>query len=374
MRLVLLSFLFLSFLVCSGQKEILKDSVSRKITKDAVNYLNNYQFAEFDVEVEKLKKDYENHPAYPLLKSMSLYYQSLIDMERSAEDETYIDLLDEVVEMSEKMMTDYPGSREGVFFALTGYGYRAQYYSDQGVFFKAVGEGKKAYKYYKQGKEYMKELNEFYFMTGLFNYLIVQYPETHPIVKPLMGFFQKGDKELGLEYLDYGSKNAVFTKGSCFTYSTYLYTKYESDYKRAIEFSETYYTMYPQNGLNKVNYIIALLFNQDYETALPLILSLKEEREEYFLIARNLFEGWYAKEKLNQPDVALEHFEIVRILSQKNDKITVNLCALSCYKTAQIFESQKKNGEAKEFYKKALNDSPFEEVKLAYENFQKNNK
>jgi tetratricopeptide (TPR) repeat protein len=374
MRFILLIFLFLSVHLSIAQKDILKDPVASKVAEKAVNYLNNFQFDAFDKEVEKLRPNYELHPAYPLLKSMSLYYQSLVDMNHKAEDLEYIKLLDQVVGYSEKILLSDPNSPEGVFFALTGYGYRAQYFSDNGSFFKAVGEGKKAYKYYKQGRQYKDELNELYFMTGLFNYLLVQYPENHPIVKPLMGFFQKGDKQLGLEQLHYGSVHAIFTKASCFSYSAYLYTKFEENYKKGKQYTSDFYAMNPNNNLNKVNYIIALLFNKDYEKALPLINSLKKEKNEFYTTAWQLFTGWYTSEQAKDYEAALGHFEVFELLSKKNTSITNDLQALACYKKAQIYELQNNNEEAKAYYKKALNSSSYEEIKNAYKNLQQKKK
>tara|TARA_B100000809_G_scaffold266075_1_gene327220 strand:+ start:1611 stop:2732 length:1122 start_codon:yes stop_codon:yes gene_type:complete len=372
MRLIGIIFLLLSFHFNFSQEEILKDPIASVIAENAVGYLNNFQFDEFDVEVEKLYTSFSLHPAYPLLKSMSLYYQSLINMKHQAEDTVYIKLLDQVVDYSEEMLVENENSKEGLFFALTGYGYRAQYYSDNGAFFKAVGEAKKAYKYYKKGRDYKDELNELYFMTGLFNYLIVQYPENHPMVKPLMGFFQKGDKQLGLEELDYGSKYAVFTKASCFSYSAYLNTKFEANYEKGVEYTRDFYLMYPLNTLNKVNYIMALLLNGNYAKSLNLIESLKKEDNKFYLIAYHLFEGWYTSHNSHDIDKAMMHLDIVELMRSENKDITGDIYALSCYKKAQLYSSMMMNDQAKIYYKKALANSSFTVVKDAYKVFQQN--
>lgn len=370
MKLLVSVFLLAASFLGFSQKEILTDKHAVETCKKCINYLDNYEFDQFDIEVEKLKKDYEKHPAYSLLKSISTYYQSLTDMNNKGENITYYNLLNNVVTYSEIMLEKDPESKEGLFFALSGYGYRAQYFSDIGSFFKAVGEGKKAYKFYKKGKEYKDELYEFYFMTGLFNYYIEQYPENHPMIKPLMGFFQKGDKEQGLQELDFACKNAIFTQGSAFTYSAYLYTKFEMNYPQAINYSGNFYESHPNNSLNKVNYIMALLFDKNYNQAYPLIQTLKGYNSNYFVIAQNLFKGWYEFEQNKNQTKALKHLKIAELLCAENMTITQDLYALICYKKAQIFEEQNKTSEAKTYYKNGLSDSSFEEVKLAYKTFQ----
>jgi tetratricopeptide (TPR) repeat protein len=207
-------------------------------------------------------------------------------------------------------------------------------------------------------------------MTGLFNYYIEQYPENHPMIKPMMGFFQKGDKELGLKELDYATKKAVFTQGSAYTYITYLYTKFEANYEKGVFYSKKFYKMNPNNTLNKTNYLMALLFNKQYDEALALINSLKKEKNEFFLIAYHLYKGWYALEKEGDKKMALAQFEIVELMSQKNKSITLDFYALACYKKAQIYEELNLKDDAKTYYKLALNDSSFEEVKVAYKSFQ----
>lgn len=370
MRLFPFVFLFLLNTLVFSQKEILKDPQATRVAQQCVDYLNNYQFDKFDIEVEKLQAKYSTHPSYPLLKSMALYYQSLIDMNPNKEDLVYINLLNEVVDYSEELLKEDPDSKEALFFALSGYGYRAQYYSNQGAFIKVVGEGKKAYKYYKKGQAFKEEENEFYFMTGLFNYYIEKYPENHPIIKPMMGFFQKGNKELGLQQLDYATKNGMFTQGSAYTYISYLYTKFECNYDKSAYYTKKFYEMNPKNTLNKCNYIMALLFNKQYEKALPLIYSLKKEQNEFFLIAYHLYYGWYVLEKDKNVEKALTQFEIVELMSEKNKEITSDFLALTNYKKAQIYQGLGRVDEAKESYKNAINDSSFEEIKKEYKSFQ----
>ncbi len=368
---ILFSIVFLALSILGfSQKEILKDPISLKIAEKAIAHLDNFQFSAFDKEVEKLKVNYGKHPSYPLLKSMSLYYQSLVDMNRKGEHLEYLNLLNKVIDYSEEMLKTNPESTEGLFFALSGYGYRAQYYSDHDHFFRAINEGKKSYKYFKKGQKLKKELNEFYFMTGLFGYYIEQYPENHPVIKPLMSFFQKGNKVKGLQELDYASKNAVFTKGTAYIYTAYLYTKFEANYNKGKQYSGDFYRLNPKNTLNKTNYILALMLNKDYRKALPLLNSLKNEKNEYYQMAYHLFKGWYMLEMLDDKKVALEDFEIAELLAQKNPRITLDLYTITCYKKAQVYEASGLKDKAKNYYKKAVVDSGFKEIERAYRTFQ----
>ena len=104
MKLLVSAFLLVASFLGFSQKEILTNKHAVEICKRCINYLDNYEFDHFDIEVEKLKEDYEKHPAYPLLKSMSIYYQSLTDMNNKGENMTYYKLLNNVVSYSEIML------------------------------------------------------------------------------------------------------------------------------------------------------------------------------------------------------------------------------------------------------------------------------
>ena len=116
---------------------------------------------------------------------------------------------------------------------------------------------------------------------------------------------------------------------------------------------------------------MALLFNKEYDKALPLIRSLKLEDKKFYLIAYHLFQGWYILEKNGDAEASLKHFDIVELMIQNDKTITKDIYNLTCYKKAQIYSSKGMNDEAKSYYKKALSGSAFEEIQDSYKEFQK---
>ena len=54
--------------------------------------------------------------------------------------------------------------------------------------------------------------SEIAFGNGLFNYYSIWISDKYPILKPIVSFFPKGDKIIGIEQLDNAAKNSFYTR------------------------------------------------------------------------------------------------------------------------------------------------------------------
>ncbi|MDB4835321.1 tetratricopeptide repeat protein [Cyclobacteriaceae bacterium] len=367
---LLISTLLLSSLLAQSQ-ELIKDSVNLKLVQKSLNHLNNFEFDEFDVAIDSFKLKYEHHPSYPLAQSMKIYYLSSIDLSIKEEDTTYLNLLTQVIGYSEKLLEKDENSIEGLFFALCGYGFRAQYYSDYGYFTKSIGEGRKAYKYYKKGKDFRDQLSEFYFMTGLYNYYIVQYPENHSIVKPFMAFFENGDKALGLKELQFTTKNADFTKASAYIYMIDLYIKYEGDYEKSIKYGKEFLALFPKNPLAQIGLGKSYLLNKDYKGAQQIANLLKQSKSEFCQLHAEFFELWIKTAHQKPSEKYIEELQVILEKVIKNPKISFDIIALIYYKQAQQYDFLGEDQLAKKAYKESLDTTIFVEITETYKAFQK---
>jgi tetratricopeptide (TPR) repeat protein len=88
---------------------------------------------------------------------------------------------------------------------------------------------------------------ELLFGDALYNYFSVWVPENYPALKPILWFFPKGDKALGLKQLKEVSYNAFYTRTEAMVWLMRILNSYENDQPRAFQISEYLYTTYPDN-------------------------------------------------------------------------------------------------------------------------------
>jgi tetratricopeptide (TPR) repeat protein len=66
-------------------------------------------------------------------------------------------------------------------------------------------------------------------------------------MKPLLWFFRKGDKQLGLNQLKEVSYNAYYTRTEAMVWLMRILNSYENDQQRAFQISEYLHQQYPEN-------------------------------------------------------------------------------------------------------------------------------
>lgn len=368
MKSYLFQICFLYTSIVFSQHVLMNDDAYIKIAERSIEHLNNYDTISFNKSLDSFNTKYKNHPASPLLSSMKIYYQSVIDIEKTGEDTTYFNLLNQVISLSENILKNDPSSIEGLFFSLCGYGYLSQYYSDNNSFIRSIGEGRKAYKYYKKGKEFKDEFTEFYFISGTYNYYIVQYPENHPIVKPFMGLFEKGDKKEGLKQLDFATKTNSFTKASAYIYLIDILLKYEKNYTLALSYAKEFYRDYPKNPLACIALSKCYLLNNNYIQANGMAVKLRDFNKDFTSLYADLIDVWNKPGKTEQLITSLDQ---IILSGSQNTRICFDLLALAQYKKALLFSEANKKQEAKQAYRSALADTYWLEIDESYESFQK---
>ena len=82
---------------------------------------------------------------------------------------------------------------------------------------------------------------------GIYNYYASVIPDDFPLLKPLMIFFPKGDKEKGIEQLTNTAMNGKYAKYEARYFLMTLYYSYENDIYRAGEFCKLLNTDFPNN-------------------------------------------------------------------------------------------------------------------------------
>src|SRR6185436_15459741 len=160
--------------------------------------------------------------------------------------------MDSTIDVGEALYDDYPQYKtEAAFFLAAAYGFKGRLYSDEERrnWRKAASAGKDALDYLEESKEQENLSPELLFGDALYNYFSVWVPENYPALKPILWFFPKGDKALGLKQLKEVSYNAFYTRTEAMMWLMRILNSYENDQPQALTISEYLNQTYPDNPL-----------------------------------------------------------------------------------------------------------------------------
>jgi hypothetical protein len=137
---------------------------------------------------------------------------------------------------------------EGAFFQAAGWAFKGRLYAERRKWGKAAGAARSSLKYLDDIEEKGYLSPELLFGDGLYNYFSVWIRENYPMLKPIMAFFKKGDKELGLKQLRTVASNAFYTRTEAQYFLMRILAYEEKNMGGAMQISQYLRETFPQNA------------------------------------------------------------------------------------------------------------------------------
>lgn len=338
--------------------QLLTDVPTQQKIVAGLDALYNLDFATAERQFNQLPSSYDEHPVNDLLKAFVLQWKYLPIEQNSGVLKQYISYLEACQLKAERLAKKPEYKAEATFFLLASHGYVALSYNYRKEYTKAVMDASQAYGYLKDGFGFINQNVEFNFTTGLYNYYRIQYPETHPAVKPLLVFFQAGNKRTGLAQLRKAANNAVFSRIEASNYLVNVYIKYEADFPQALGYAQRLAIRYPKNYIFRIKYIETLLLNNAYEKAGQSIRFLSNRTDKISTLSLNFFEGYVAEKDLKNDELAAQKY--LKTLSYPaNGRYTQEYYALACLGLGRIMDRKGDTAKANYYYKKCLEHAEY---------------
>ncbi len=360
---------FLMFSVTSFA-QLLNDNESKQLIIKGLDKLYNYEFKEADSYFHHVKAKYPKHPVTPLLSALQVQWQNLPVEQNPKALAQYLALLEKCQLSAETLLQDQSKKAEAIFFLVASHGYIALVLNYKKEQVKAANESRKAYGYLKDGKQLIEKNPEFLFTSGLYNFYRIQYPETHPIVKPVMIFFENGNKKIGIQQLEQAVQKSVFSRIEAAYYLMNVFLKYESNYSKALVYSNWLHERYPNNLVYTMRHAESLIMNGKIDDALPLIQQLKRNNDKVYVLAGNLFEGLILEKSKKNDKAAAEHYTNV-LKMQPNERYTNDYYAMAYAGLARISIRSGNNKRAEELYRRCLEYAEYKSTVSEANNFIK---
>jgi tetratricopeptide (TPR) repeat protein len=216
----------------------------------ALNDLYNFKFPEAEKTFNSLKKDFGWHPLPYFLMGLIEWWKIMPNTKDQSHDETFLAYMDTTISVAERLHDQLPAYKaEAAFFMAAAYGFKGRLYSDEERknWRKAASAGKDALDYLEESKSAQNLSPELLFGDALYNYFSVWVPENYPALKPLLWFFPKGDRALGLKQLKEVSYNAFYTRTEAMVWLMRILNSYENDQFQALQISKYLIENYPDN-------------------------------------------------------------------------------------------------------------------------------
>lgn len=263
MRLFVIPLLLLitSFTAVSQQSEnytgpydslagdiLLKNRYVEIEATQAMYDLYNMNFDRANRQLNYLKKQYGWHPLPYFLYGLSYWWRILpYGAQETKWDDTFLAYMDTAEVLSKKLYKEV-SETEGAFFLAAVYSFQGRLYSERGDYIKASFVGKSSLSYLDECKGKEDFSPEILFGDGLFNYYAEWIRENYRGLRPIMMFFPRGDKSLGIEQLEETSRNAFYARTEAQYFLMRILYAEEGDIKGSMQIAEYLHDLYPNNA------------------------------------------------------------------------------------------------------------------------------
>jgi tetratricopeptide (TPR) repeat protein len=177
------------------------------------------------------------------------WWRIMLDMDNTAYDERFLDSLDAVIDLCDRLLEENENDVTALFFkgGALGFSGRLQFHRDD--WFGAANAGRQALPLVKDAFAADSTNYDIYLGTGIYNYYAEVIPERYPVAKPLLLFIPPGDKAAGMRQLGIAAEKGKYAHVEAKYFLMQLNYLYEKNYAASLSLSTELYTRYPNNML-----------------------------------------------------------------------------------------------------------------------------
>lgn len=216
-------------------------------TTIAFNLMYDFRFDEAAAEFKWLKVEFPGHPIGDFLLGLNEWWRIVPDTKQTRYDEGCHDYMDAAIDKAEKMLKKNKNNKELKFIICAAYAVKGRLYAEREKWVKSAYAGKKAIKYLDESRGEENINPELLFGDGVYNFYSKWIQENYKSLRPLLTFFRKGDKNLGIRQLEYVANNAFYTRMEARYFLVQIYGM-ENQSAKSLKISTLMHQSYPHNS------------------------------------------------------------------------------------------------------------------------------
>lgn len=231
----------------SSAQWVLMSSRADSLVTEGTQQVYNVEFSAAEDNFKKVIDLYPDHPVGYFLSAMVSWWQITLHRSTSQYDKTFLKRIEKVIDVSDDILDENPLDIRALFFKAGALGYRGRFYAQNEEWYSAATDGAAAYNLLKKCIALAPGNHDVMLGTGLYNYFAKAIPDRYPLTKPLMTFFPRGDRSLGLYQLRASAEHARYANVEAQVVLMQIYYGFENNNEKAFEYAEMLHTRYPNN-------------------------------------------------------------------------------------------------------------------------------
>jgi len=326
----------------------------------AVHNLYNFKFDQADKQFRSLRRRYPRHPMAYFLLGLSTWWRIMpSNTEDTQYDRRFLAYMDTAITKAERLYEHDPQNLEACFFLAAAHGFTARLQAERHHWRKATVSSRHALENLDKSRQANGLSPEFLFGEALFNYYAVWIGEEYPWLRPVLLFFPKGNRELGLQQLTTVANTAVYTGPEAQVFHLrILNSPQEKRSVEALPLAQQLAKQYPDNAYLQ-RYYALLCFQQGHQfecertsrdildklnRGLPGYESTSGRYASYFL-------GWLQQYHYRDLAKAQDSYQRCVVFAETSGQMEGGVYLFATGNLAKIAVQQHNNSAARRYYR-----------------------
>jgi len=244
MRTIKKIFLLIIFLSAIATAQ---DAKFDSLVTVGIKQIYNIKFTEAEKTFRNVIASYPDHPAGRFFLAMIDWWRILINPDSEKYDEIFYQKLEDVIYQCDQILKKDPENVDALFFKGGSIGFRGRLRAYRNSWLKAADDGRAALPIVERAAELNPDNVDVQLGFGIYNYYAAVIPEEYPMVKPLMLFFPKGDKEKGISQLVKTAESGKYANYEAQYFLMTLFYNFENNPIKADEYAAKLTQEFPDN-------------------------------------------------------------------------------------------------------------------------------
>lgn len=248
---ITLTILFISFSIAANAQWAIMKSDADSLVRRGADYIYNVEFDQARACFNKVIQLYPKDPAGYFLDAMIEWWRIVLYPNDTRYEKAFLDKIEKVVAICDAILDSNLADINALFFKGGALGYRGRFFAQKKNWVPAADNGQEAYSILMRCMKIAPGNHDIMLGTGIYNYFAQALTESYPILKPIMRFFPKGDKEIGILQLRAASNNARYASVEARVVLLQLLYQFERNYREALNVALELQEKYPNNSYFK---------------------------------------------------------------------------------------------------------------------------
>ncbi|UYZ65174.1 tol-pal system protein YbgF [Hymenobacter weizhouensis] len=324
----------------------------------AVFNLYNFKYDKAERQFRSLRRRYPHHPMPYFLMGLSTWWKIVPTNQQTKQyDKLFFAYMDTAITKGEKLYEADNRNYEACFFLAAAYGFDGRLHADRRDWRKATVSAKRSLDYLEKSKEANGLSPEFLFGQAIFNYYAVWIPDNYPLLKPVLLFFPKGNKQLGLQQLRNVADNGFYVAPEARVFLMRILMNEEDKPDLALPVARYMATTYPDNAYCQRFYALACFNQGEYKecerVSRDILDKLNQGLPGYEAISgryATYFMGWLMQNKYKNISKARDYYQRCIVFAESTGDVSGGFYLYANLALARLADKDKDAKTAVRYY------------------------